>query len=271
MITVKEQRMDIKRTAEKAADGVKKAGKTAFEKGKSVREKISEQTKFRTSEIIDERILLMMLDDLYRKALTGIPKAHSGSVDELASVYMRRYPTDSKAARSLITAQIAKCGASGFLTGLGGFITMPVTMPANISSLMYMQIRMAAAVAKIGGFDISTEETKALVYVCLTGKDAPKILAKIHTETAQKFTAQAADVIPNKVLGSMGHKMDFRFIAKFILKNMVKSINAVPIAGGVFGGAMDVASTKTIGDNAYDLFILRELPVVHEEEKQPEQ
>lgn len=253
--------MDIKRTAGMAADGVKKVGKTAFEKGKAVKEKINEQTRFRTSEIIDENILLMMLDDLYKKAMSGIPKAHSGSVEELAAVYTRRYPTAPKAAKALINAQITKCGASGFLTGLGGFITMPVTIPANISSLLYMQIRMAAAVARLGGFDLNSEETKALVYVCLTGRDAPKILAKIHTETARNFTTQAADVIPNKVFGSMGWKMDFRFIAKFILKHTVKVLDAVPIAGGVFGGAMDVASTKAIGDNAYDLFIKRELPM----------
>ncbi len=260
--------MDIKGTAGKAADGVKKAGKTAFEKGRAVKEKISEQTKFRTSEIIDENILLMMLDDLYKKALEGIQKAHSVSVEELAASYTRKYPSTAKAARALISSHVTKCGASGFLTGLGGLITMPVTMPANISSLLYMQIRMAAAVAHMGGFDLRSEETKALVYVCLTGKDAPKILEKIHTETARKFTTQAADVIPNKVIGSMGHKMDFRIIAKFILKNMFKAVNAVPIAGGVFGSAMDVVSTKTIGDNAFDLFILRELPVTHPEEEQ---
>ncbi len=265
--------MDIKsikdtaaKTAAKAGETAAKAGKTAAKAGKNVykkagevKKKIDAQTKVRTTQVIDENVLLALLDDLYKKALTGIPKV-SDPVEKLADDYFIKYGTTSKAAKALLNAGTAKCGASGFLTGLGGFITMPVTIPANLGSLLYMQIRMAAAAARLGGFDIYSEETKALVYVCLTGRDAHEILKKIHTETARNFTTKAGDILPNKMFSSVSHKMDFRFIVKFIAKRSVRFIDAVPVAGGVFGGALDAADTKKVADNAFSLFIVKELP-----------
>ena len=38
-----------------------------------------------------------------------------------------------EAAKALIRGQLAKCSTSGFLAGLGGLITLPVAIPANIS------------------------------------------------------------------------------------------------------------------------------------------
>ena len=52
---------------------------------------------------------------------------------------------------ALIRWQNAKCATSGFIAGLGGSITLPVSIPANISSVLYIQIRMIAAIAYMGG------------------------------------------------------------------------------------------------------------------------
>ena len=36
--------------------------------------------------------------------------------------------------------QIKKCTVSGFVTGLGGILTIPVTVPANIASVLYADV-----------------------------------------------------------------------------------------------------------------------------------
>lgn len=46
-----------------------------------------------------------------------------------------------------ITMEIAKCITSDFLTGFIEVITMPVTLPANVGSVLYVQMRMIACVA----------------------------------------------------------------------------------------------------------------------------
>ena len=91
-----------------------------------------------------------ILDAVYEKTLNGIPMV-SRSVDEIADDYLSHHDTPEAAARSLTRWQVAKCGMSGFLSGLGGIVTLPATIPANIGSVMYVQMRMIAAIAKMGG------------------------------------------------------------------------------------------------------------------------
>jgi len=116
-----------------------------------------------------------ILDAVYEKALNGIPMV-SRSVDEIANDYLSRHDTPEAAARSLARWQVAKCGTSGFLSGLGGIITLPVTIPANIGSVMYVQMRMIAAIAKMGGYDVNSDQVQTLVYMCLTGSTIPDIV-----------------------------------------------------------------------------------------------
>ena len=49
----------------------------------------------------------------------------SRSVDAIADDYLSHHDTPGAAARSLARWQVAKCGTSGFLSGLGGIVTLP--------------------------------------------------------------------------------------------------------------------------------------------------
>lgn len=128
-----------------------------------------------TSEKIDEEKAGRILDTIYEKTLTGIPKV-SRPVDDLADDYIQKSNSPEKAAKKLATAQIAKCGTSGFIAGLGGLITLPVAIPANLSSVLYVQMRMIAAIAKIGGYDPKTDQVQTMAYICLTGSAASNIV-----------------------------------------------------------------------------------------------
>lgn len=92
------------------------------------------------------------LDFAYDKAVNGVVGMDSAS--EIAESYMKVEGSKIDQANSLIRWQNTKAGTSGFLTGLGGIIVMPVTIPANIASVMYVQIRMIAAIAHLGGHDL---------------------------------------------------------------------------------------------------------------------
>ena len=109
-----------------------------------------------------------ILDDVYRKALDGIPSV-SPSIDDFVGEYASRYDASEKAANALVRNQILKCGTAGFLSGVDGIITLPVAASANIANVMYVQVRMIAAVAKMGGFDVSNDHVQTMVYACLTG------------------------------------------------------------------------------------------------------
>ena len=195
-----------------------------------------------------------VLNALYDKALDGIPLV-SKSIDELAYDYLSKHHNASSAAKSLINYQILKCGTSGFLTGLGGFITLPVAIPANVSSVLYVQMRMIGAIARMGGFDAHTDQVQSLVYVCLTGSAAADIMKKSGIKVGERVALNAIKGISGKTLTKINQKVGMRLITKFGEKGVINLGKTIPIVGGVIGGGVDIASTRMIGDNAYRMFI----------------
>lgn len=203
---------------------------------------------------MDENQIMSILDTLYAKALHGIPKV-SKSVDELACDYLSKNPDIKKAAKSLIKYQVMKCGTSGFLTGLGGLITLPVAVPANVSSVFYVQMRMVAAIAQIGGFNPNSDQVQTLVYACLTGTAVSDVLKGTGIKFGQKLAVSAIQKIPGKTFTNINQKVGFRMLTKFGEKGIINLGKAVPVVGGVVGGGIDIFSTEVIGGNAYKLFI----------------
>lgn len=204
------------------------------------------------SEMTSEKALTI-LDRTYEMALNGLPT--SKSVTELAKNYQDRYKDNLTAASKLREYQVMKCGTSGFLTGLGGIITLPIALPANITSVIYVQIRMVAAIAEIGGYDINSDEVKTLVYLCLTGNSMKDIAKTAGIAFGNKFTTAMIKKIPGTVLTKINQKVGFRFVTKFGTKGVINLGKAVPIVGGVIGAGFDGTSTKIIANNAINLFI----------------
>ena len=85
---------------------------------------------------INEAKMMELLDKSYDMAVQGV--ASATSAQELAHDYLSKAKNEKEAARKLIGWQITKCSTSGFLSGIGGIITMPVTLPANIVNVIYV-------------------------------------------------------------------------------------------------------------------------------------
>lgn len=162
---------------------------------------------------LSEGKIMQALDWAYDKAINGVAGLDSAS--ELAESYMEKDSSDKDKANSLIRWQNTKAGTSGFLTGLGGIITMPLTLPANITSVMYVQIRMIAAIAHIGGYDIKDDRVKTLVYACLAGNAAKDILKDIGIVVGTKLTTSAIKNISGKTIIAINQKVGFRLLTKF--------------------------------------------------------
>ncbi len=195
-----------------------------------------------------------ILAAVYEKALDGVPKV-SRSIDDFADDYTQRYPKPARAAKELVKYQVLKCGTSGFITGLGGLITLPVAIPANIGSVLYVQMRMVAAIAKIGGYDVHSDQVQTLVYMCLTGTAITDIAKQAGIKIGEKMLVAAVKKIPGNVLIKINQRIGFRLLTKFGEKGVINLGKMVPLAGGVIGGAFDVATTSAIAKNAIRMFI----------------
>ena len=242
----------IKRTAENTKNAVTNVSNKAMDKIKTN---------------ITEEQMLEILNSLYIKSVNGIPKV-SLPVDDLVEDYIKKNLNVEEAAKSLINNSTIKCGTSGFLTGFGGFATMIATLPANITSVMYVQLRMCCAIAKMAGYDIHSDQVQTLIYACLTGSAMSDILKQAGIKFGQKFGVAMVKKIPGKTITAINQKVGFRFVTKFGEKGIVNLGKVVPVLGAFIGGGIDVASTRIIGYNAYKIFMQGELPTKEEIEKE---
>lgn len=198
-----------------------------------------------------------LLGKLYDNSIDGIPKV-SPPISKLADDYLSKNKDVESAAKSFINYQIAKCTTSGFITGLGGLITLPVAIPANVGSVLYVQMRMIACLAQMGGFDTSSDQVQTLVYACLAGISIDQVIKQFGIQFGVKVTTAMVKKIPGTVLTKINQKVGFRLVTKFGSKGLINIGKAVPIVGGVISGGFDLVETKLIANRAYKMFILHD-------------
>lgn len=205
-------------------------------------------------KVLTHEQIMQTLDKLYEGSVKGIEKV-SPPISELANEYLDKYSDVESAAKAFINYQVAKCATSGFLAGLGGFITLPVAIPANIGSVMYVQMRMIACLAHMGGFDINSDQVQTLVYACLAGISIDKFVKNVGIQFGVKFTTAMVRKIPGTVLTKINQKVGFRFLTKFGSKGLINIGKVVPVVGGIVGGGFDFVETRFIAKRAYKLFV----------------
>lgn len=205
------------------------------------------------SEKLSENVIMKTLDYAYNKAVNGVPGLDSAQ--EMAENYLAKGGNKIDMANSLIRWQNTKATTSGFLTGLPGLIAMPITIPANIASVLYVQIRMIAAIAYLGGHDIKDDKVKSLVYLCMAGNGAKDILKDLGIVVGQNFAKQAVKNISGKTIAAINQRVGFRLLTKFGGKGAINLGKAIPLFGGLIGGTFDFVATNTIGNIARNTFI----------------
>jgi len=205
-------------------------------------------------KLITQEQMMEVLDKCYEGAMNGLPG--SKPCDVLANEYLEKYKDPTVAAKKLIDAQVTKCTTSGFLTSLGGLITLPVAIPANVASVLYVQMRMIGALAVIGGYDLKNDEVQTMVYLCLVKSSVADVCKSAGVQVANKVTMTMLKKLPGTVLTKINQKVGFRLLTKFGEKGVINLVKLVPAVGGFFGGGVDFIGTKSIAKKAYKAFLM---------------
>jgi len=193
------------------------------------------------------------LEWAYEKSMDGLPGM--GTAEELAQEYMKNNSSALEAANSLIRWQNTKAATSGFLTGLGGIVTLPVTIPANVASVLYVQLRMITAIAYMGGHNPRDDRVKTLAYACLAGSAAKDILKDAGIAIVQKLAINSINNISRATITKINQAVGFRLLTKFGSTGIINLGKAVPILGGVVGATFDSVTTNMVGNVARDTFV----------------
>ena len=161
-----------------------------------------------------EREMMNLLDVCYDKALQGVLPGEK-SIEELAEDYLAKTISREKAIDKLIGYQTVLCGTNGFITGLGGLLVLPVAISANVAGVIYVQLRMIAAIAHINGYDIYSDQVRTIAYTCLTGSSAANVLKNTGIKIGEKVAINAIKKIPVEVLVKINQQVGFRLVTKF--------------------------------------------------------
>lgn len=194
-----------------------------------------------------------VLDWGYDKAVNGVPGVDSAI--ELANDYLNEEGSLSEQVDSLIRWQNTKCATSGFVTNLGGLITLPVAIPANISSTIYIQLRMIAAIAYMGGYDLKNDKVKILAFLCLCGNEATKIVKDLAIQIGTDFATQFIRSVSIKTINQVNKSIGMKLITNVSEKSVASFSKCIPLIGGVIGGAIDGIACNTVGNVAKRTFI----------------
>lgn len=196
------------------------------------------------------------LDWVYYKAVNGVPG--TDTVQELVASYLQDGKNPEEAIDELINWQIGKASAAGFVSNLGGLITLPVALPANLAVVLFIQVRMIAAIAMIRGYDLHSDQVRTLCSACLAGSAATDILKDVGIQIGTKLTQQAIMQIAGSTLIRINQAVGFRLITKAGTTGVVNLTKIVPFLGGFVGGAIDGLTTSAIGASAKSVFTAKQ-------------
>ena len=155
-----------------------------------------------------------------------------------------------KAVDEIIRDHLALAGASGFLTNLGGFAAMAVSMPANVFGFYVLATRMAASVAHVRGHDLTRPEVRSAVLLSLVGADAQDLLAKAGlVAPTGRLAGIASQQLPGPALMVVNKAVGFRILSQAGKGVFARFCKAVPLVGGAVGAGMDVWLLKQLADH----------------------
>jgi len=159
-----------------------------------------------------------------------------------------------QAIQRLVATHVRLAAVSGFVTGLGGVATLPVTVPAAMAGLYIVATRMSAGIAHLRGYDVDTEEVRSAVLVTLLGSAGASTLKKAGIEIGRQSVTTALDRLPATLITEVNKRIGFRLVAKAGEKGAVNLAKMVPLVGGPIGAAVDGVSAKTIAGYATRTF-----------------
>lgn len=148
----------------------------------------------------------------------------------------------------LIENHASLAAAQGFVTNLGGLVTMAATIPVNITGLALVQVRLVAGIAHLRGYDLDDDRVRNAILLCTLGEDVVKKLVKdkkIPGTPMVLATAPAYDpALDSLVAGEVTNALVSRVVGKRAASTVARR---VPVAGGVWAAGTDAYATWQIG------------------------
>lgn len=158
-------------------------------------------------------------------------------------------------AKKVLHRKSIKNGLIGGITGLGGLITLPVTVPTDLVCSWRIQVSMAFSIAYIYGHTKETTDLKTDLYIILAGDSAKEALKRFGVEVSKGITKKAVDkYITRDVMVKIWKVVGQKIITKAGEKSMTSFMKMVPLVGAPVGFVFDWTATQTVGNIAIKFY-----------------
>jgi uncharacterized protein (DUF697 family) len=177
------------------------------------------------------------------------------SARDLAREYLddARYATNDERVDALIERETIKNFATGFVAGVGGVITLPVSIPSALAASWLIQARMAGAIASLYGHDLAAARTQTAVLMSLAGDVAKDAMQGLGIPLGSRLTQRAVEQIPGRALVEINKRIGLRLLTSAGQRGMSSFSRFVPVVGGVVGGVLDAIVCRMVGGTAKSL------------------
>ncbi|MBD1893312.1 EcsC family protein [Coleofasciculus sp. FACHB-129] len=233
-------------------------------------------------------VLQEALESLINTIISSDPEEMNKYLNKIRS----ENPTLSKRgiAEKIIHEQSINSGLLGAVTGFGGLVTLPATIPIDIVKSWRIQAFTIRCIAEVYGYSSQANDLKTDIFLVLSNgsieelkklviaealnsapKHALKALGNVKRSIIE-VTAKASTKYAAKVITKHGGKKIVKYTMKGMSKHLVKALwkvggkkaveksvqktlgKAVPVIGAIVGGSLDWVSTQAVGKLAIEYY-----------------
>lgn len=159
--------------------------------------------------------------------------------------------SDDDLARKVVSRKALKNGLIGAATGVGGILTLPVTIPLDVAASWRIQAAMTFAVARVYGHTQDTMDMKNDLYIVLAFDSAKESLKQIGIAVGNAVTRRTVQQhVTREVMVKIWSVLGRKIVTKAGEKSLTSFMRWVPLVGAPVGFVFDWAATRAVGANA---------------------
>lgn len=156
--------------------------------------------------------------------------------------------SSNELAKKILNRKAMKNGLIGAITGVGGLITLPVSIPTDLICSWRIQASMAFSIAYVYGHTKDTTDLKTDLYLILAGDSAKEALKRIGIEMSKSVTKKAVEkYITRDVMVKIWKVIGQKIITKAGEKSLTSFMKMVPLVGAPVGFIFDWTATQAVG------------------------
>lgn len=183
----------------------------------------------------------------------GLRRADGGPIDTLQDLQGASLGHVQSVARRFIKTYAKMAAGQGFVTGLGGMITLPASVPADAAAYVGWLARTGSAVQLCYGFEHRTETGDALLKLAmLAGAGVSSVTIRgsevLVTQLGKRvLTTPYASAPIQAAIKALAAKVGITLTHKSFAK-------AVPVVGGVINGSVQGSMVYTGGSRIHEYY-----------------